>query len=45
MKVIGKQKNSKNCFICGLDNKFGVGAPFYNLEDGVSEIDFPPIKL
>lgn len=34
MKVTGKQKNSKNCFICGLDNDFGVKAPFYNLEDG-----------
>lgn len=33
MKVISKQKNSKMCFICGLDNPYGVKAPFYNMED------------
>lgn len=34
MKVVGKQKNSRMCVICGLDNKSGVRAPFYNMEDG-----------
>jgi len=34
MKVIKKQKNSKNCIICGLDNPIGVKAYFYDLEDG-----------
>lgn len=34
MKVNGKQRNSKMCAICGLDNKFGVRAQFYNMEDG-----------
>ena len=34
MKVIGKQKNSRMCIICGLDNEYGVKAPFYNMEDG-----------
>lgn len=33
IKVIGKQRNSKNCFVCGLDNESGVKAQFYNLED------------
>ena len=33
MKVIGKQLNSKNCIICGLDNPLGLKAPFYNLDD------------
>ena len=33
LKVVGKQRNSKNCFICGLDNESGVKAHFYNLED------------
>ena len=33
IKVINRQTNSKNCFICGLDNESGVKAPFYNLED------------
>lgn len=34
MKVIGKQRNSRMCFICGLDNPYGVRAHFYNMEDG-----------
>ena len=33
IKVVNRQTNSKNCFICGLDNETGVKAPFYNLED------------
>lgn len=34
MKVISKQRNSKMCIMCGLDNEYGVKAPFYNMEDG-----------
>ena len=34
MKVLSKQRNSKMCMICGLDNEYGVKAPFYNMEDG-----------
>lgn len=34
MKTVGKQKNSKMCFICGLDNEFGVRAQFHNMADG-----------
>ncbi len=34
MKVVGKQRNSRMCAICGLDNAFGVKAQFYNMEDG-----------
>ena len=34
MKVVKRQKNSKNCIICGLNNPFGVKAPFYEMEDG-----------
>lgn len=34
MKVISKQRNSRMCIICGLDNPAGVKAPFYNMEDG-----------
>ena len=34
MKVIKRQKNSKNCIICGLDNELGIKAPFYEMEDG-----------
>ena len=34
MRVIRKQKNSKMCFVCGLDNPYGLQAPFYDMEDG-----------
>lgn len=34
MKVIGKQRNSRMCFVCGMDNPRGLRAPFYNMEDG-----------
>lgn len=34
MKVLSVQNNSKNCMICGMENPFGLKAPFYNLEDG-----------
>lgn len=34
MKVTSKQRNSKMCVICGMDNPFGVKAQFYNMEDG-----------
>ncbi len=33
MKVIKKQNNSKMCIICGMDNKAGVNAQFYEMED------------
>lgn len=33
-RVIGKQRNSKMCFVCGLDNPIGLKAQFYNMEDG-----------
>lgn len=33
-KVIGKQRNSKMCFVCGMDNPIGLRAQFYNMEDG-----------
>jgi len=31
-KIIGKQKNSKMCFVCGLKNKFGIHTHFYITE-------------
>ncbi|MCD8309189.1 MAG: PaaI family thioesterase [Clostridia bacterium] len=34
MKVVKKQLNSRMCAVCGLDNQFGLKAPFYNMEDG-----------
>ena len=34
MKVISKQRNIRMCIMFGLDNEYGVRAPFYNMEDG-----------
>ncbi len=31
-KVTGKQPNSKMCFVCGLKNKFGLSASFYETD-------------
>ena len=33
MKVIKRQKNSRNCIICGMENEASVKAPFYEMED------------
>jgi len=32
-KVTGKQPNSKMCFVCGLKNKFGLNASFYETDN------------
>ncbi len=34
MKVITRQRNSRMCIMCGLDNPMGVNAPFYSMADG-----------
>ncbi|MCX7797596.1 MAG: PaaI family thioesterase [Melioribacter sp.] len=31
-KIVGKQHNSKLCFVCGLKNNFGIKAHFYITE-------------
>ena len=33
-KVVRKHNNSGNCFVCGLNNPFGLHSRFYELEDG-----------
>ena len=33
MKIKSKQRNSRMCIICGMDNPNGVKAEFYNMED------------
>ncbi|MCP3891152.1 MAG: PaaI family thioesterase [Desulfobulbaceae bacterium] len=40
--VENKQPNSKMCFVCGMDNKFGLKAMFYELEDGQLIAVFKP---
>ena len=34
-KVVRKQFNADDCFICGIKNKSGLGAHFYELENKV----------
>lgn len=34
LKVMAKQPNSKHCFVCGLQNRFGLKSAFYELENG-----------
>ena len=33
MKVMRKQRNSRMCVVCGMDNTFGLQAQFYTMED------------
>jgi len=41
-RVIGKQQNSKMCFLCGLKNPFGLKASFYELENNALVCTFTP---
>lgn len=33
-RITGKQENSNNCIVCGLENELGIKANFYELENG-----------
>lgn len=44
LKVNAKQPNSKMCFVCGLDNNFGLKSRFYQLEDGQLLAVFQPAE-
>ena len=33
-KVRTKQPNSRHCFACGLENDYGLGMTFYEIDDG-----------
>ncbi len=33
LKVLKKHPNSKMCFVCGIENSFGLKSSFYELED------------
>jgi uncharacterized protein (TIGR00369 family) len=43
-KVIRKQPNTKMCFACGLENKFGLKASFYELENSELIAIFKPVE-
>lgn len=42
VKVTNKQYNSKMCFVCGLENKFGLKAEFFELENDELVAVFKP---
>jgi len=42
LKVTGKQPNSKRCFVCGLENGYGLNSRFYELENGEIMARFSP---
>ncbi len=44
VKVTGKQPNSKMCFVCGIENGFGLKSRFYELENGDTMAVFQPKK-
>lgn len=42
--VLRKQQNSKMCLVCGLSNRFGLKAAFYELEDAQIVAIFRPME-
>jgi uncharacterized protein (TIGR00369 family) len=44
LKVTGKQPNSKYCFVCGLENEFGLKSKFYEMENGELIATFIPAE-
>lgn len=43
-KVIRKQPNSKMCFVCGLKNKIGLKASFFELDSNELVATFTPCE-
>ncbi len=41
-RVVGKQENCSDCMVCGLENKFGLQASFFELESGEVVAIFRP---
>ena len=44
IKVTKKQPNSRMCFVCGMNNSFGLKSRFYELEDGQLMAIFQPAE-
>lgn len=42
VNVTKKQPNSRMCFVCGMNNRFGLKSRFYELEDGQLMAVFQP---
>jgi len=43
-RVVGKQQNSKMCFLCGLKNPFGLKGEFFELENNELVCIFKPLS-
>jgi uncharacterized protein (TIGR00369 family) len=43
-RVTAKQPNSKRCFVCGLENQYGLKSEFYELETGELMARFYPAE-
>jgi len=43
-RVIGKQENSKMCFLCGLKNSYGLKGAFYEIENKELVCIFTPAQ-
>ena len=41
-KITAKQPSGKHCFVCGVENEGGLGASFYQTEDGQVACVFTP---
>jgi acyl-coenzyme A thioesterase PaaI-like protein len=44
VKVTGKQPNARMCFVCGLENRYGLKSRFYELENGETMAIFQPAE-
>lgn len=44
-KVKNRQHNSKMCFVCGMENVFGLKASFFELENDQLVAQFTPCKF
>ncbi len=42
LRVIRKQPNSRMCLVCGVENRFGLGGRFYELEGDLLAAFFQP---
>jgi len=41
---MNRQPNSRDCFLCGVDNPIGLRLAFYDLEDGRVATRFTPLE-
>ncbi|MDQ7006158.1 MAG: PaaI family thioesterase [Acidobacteriota bacterium] len=44
VRVVGKQPNSRMCFVCGLENRLGLHSRFYQVDDDRLVAVFTPAE-